>query len=106
MDSCIFCQIAGGKSPATIHYQDDDVMAIDDIHPQAPVHMMVISKKHIGELVDAEDRLINHMFMIVKKMIREHTITGYRIVNNGKGAAFVDHLHIHVMGGIGKERKL
>lgn len=106
MDSCIFCQIAGGKSPATIHYQDDQVMVIKDIHPQAPVHMIVISKEHIGQLLDAQDILINHIFMIVKKMIREQNITGYRIVNNGKGAAFVDHLHIHVMGGVDAKRKL
>lgn len=106
MDSCIFCQITGGKSPATIHYQDDHVMVINDTHPQAPVHMMVISKKHVGELLDAEDTLVSHMFEIIKKMIQEQKILGYRIVNNGKGAAFVDHLHIHIMGGIEKARVL
>ncbi len=106
MDNCIFCQIAGGKSPATVQYQDEDVTVINDIHPQAPIHMIAISKKHIGELFDADDRLINHMMMVIKKMIRDHAITGYRIVNNGKGAALIDHLHIHIMGGIGKERGL
>lgn len=106
MDNCIFCQIAEGKSPATVHFEDEKVIVIDDTHPQAPVHMMVISKKHIGEFLDAGDALVNHMFMVVKKMIREQKIIGYRIVNNGKGAAFVDHLHIHVMGGIEKERGL
>ena len=106
MDNCIFCQIVQKKSPATVHYQDEDVMVIDDTHPQAPVHVMVISKKHVGEFLDAEDTLVNHMLRVVKKMIREQKISGYRIVNNGKGAAFVDHLHIHVMGGIEKARGL
>jgi len=106
MATCIFCQIAGGKSPATVHYEDDDVMVIDDTHPQAPVHVMVISKKHVGEFLDAEDTLVNHILTVVKKMIQEQKISGYRIVINGKGAAFVDHLHIHIMGEVVKERGL
>ena len=86
--------------------QTKDFYLVVDSHPIVEGHILIISKKHIGELLDAEESLINHMFVIVRKMIRNHTISGYRIVNNGKGAAFVDHLHIHVMGHVDKNRKL
>lgn len=105
-EHCIFCQIIAGKSPGTVLYQDAQVIVLKDIYPQAPVHWMVISKQHIGELLEAPDDLLSHMMTVVKKVIRDGHIQNYRIVNNGKGAAFVDHLHVHVLGSIDKARKL
>lgn len=81
-------------------------MVIKDIYPQAPVHWIIIPKKHIGEFIEASDDLVHHMMNVAKKIIRDENIQGYRLVNNGKGAAVVDHLHIHVMGKIDKLRAL
>ncbi len=81
-------------------------MVIKDIYPQAPVHWIILPKKHIPELLDAEDVLIHHMMNVAKKVIRDEKIKGYRLVNNGKGAAVIDHLHIHVMGKVDKLRAL
>ena len=106
MDTCIFCLIASGSSPATVLYQDDDVIVFKDIHPQAPVHWMVVSKEHVSEFVDGSKVLLGKMFTVVKKIIKQERITNNRIVINGKGAALIDHLHIHVMGGIDTLRKL
>lgn len=105
-ENCIFCQIIAGKSPGTLLFQDEQVVVLKDIYPQAPVHWLVVSRKHIGELLEAPDALLSHMMTVVKKVIRDEHIQKYRLVNNGKGAAFVDHLHIHVLGSVDKNRKL
>jgi len=81
-------------------------MVIKDVYPQAPVHWLVITKKHHDELIDLADELLTKMMHVVRKVIRDEKIGKYRIVNNGKGAAFVDHVHIHVMGQIDKSRAL
>jgi len=106
MDSCIFCDVVAGKLPSTKLYEDDDVVVIADIHPQAPVHWLVISKKHVPELLEVPDGLAGSMMTVVNKIIRDQGIGNYRIVINGRGAVLVDHLHIHVLGKIDKFRKL
>lgn len=106
MSDCIFCQVVSGSIPSDSVYQDDTVMVIKDIHPQAPVHWLVISKKHIPQLTEAGDDTIAHMMSTVKKVILEQGIQGYRVVNNGAGAALIDHIHFHVLGRVDKNRQL
>lgn len=106
MESCIFCDVIAGKLPSTKLYEDDDIIVIKDIHPQAPVHWLVISKKHVPELLKVPDGLAGKMMAAVIKIIRDQGIEKYRIVINGKGAVLVDHLHIHVLGSIDKFRTL
>lgn len=104
--NCIFCDVIAGKLPGTKLYEDHNVVVIKDIHPQAPVHWLVLSKKHVPELLDVPDGLAGKMMTIVNKIIRQQGIEKYRIVINGKGAVLVDHLHIHVLGKIDKFRTL
>jgi histidine triad (HIT) family protein len=104
--NCIFCDVIAGKLPSTTLFEDDAVVVIRDIHPQAPVHWLVISKKHIPELLDVPDGLAGKMMAAVNKTIRDQGIQRYRIVINGKGAVLVDHVHIHVLGKIDKFRTL
>jgi len=104
--NCIFCDVIAGKLPSTTLFEDDAVVVIRDIHPQAPVHWLVISKKHIPELLDVPDGLAGKMMTAVNKTIRDQGIQRYRIVINGKGAVLVDHVHIHVLGKIDKFRTL
>ncbi len=106
MESCIFCDVIAGQLPSTKLYEDNDVVVIRDIHPQAPVHWLVISKKHVPELLEVPDGLAGKMMTVVNKIIRDQGIQKYRIVINGKGAVLVDHLHIHVLGSIDKFRTL
>lgn len=106
MESCTFCDVIAGKLPSTKLYEDNDVVVIKDIHPQAPVHWLVISKKHVPELLEVPDGLAGKMMTVVNKIILDQGIEQYRIVINGKGAVFVDHLHIHVLGKIDKFRTL
>ena len=101
MANCIFCKIANGESPARIRYEDDDVVAFDDINPKAPVHILVVTKRHLKSMSDlrgSDEKLIGHLMMIIKKVAEE---SGYKVViNTGKEAGqLVDHLHAHILGG-------
>lgn len=104
MEDCIFCKVARGEIPAAFVYEDDLVVAFDDISPQAPVHTLVIPRKHyrdFGDSVPAET--LAALFGAVPKVAQAKGIveTGYRvIVNNGADAnQTVKHLHVHVLGG-------
>ena len=103
---CIFCKIAAHEMPTNILYEDDLCMVFDDINPQAPIHLLVIPKKHITSLNDAEaeDRdLLGHLLGVVARMAKEKKIdgSGYRTVinTNAEAGQTVFHLHIHVLGG-------
>jgi histidine triad (HIT) family protein len=106
MDGCIFCRIAKKEIPAKIVYEDDDILAFDDIEPKAPVHVVIIPKKHIStmEEISSEDKeLVGKIFLAVPKIAKIKGIsqTGYRvIVNKGEDAGqTVNHLHFHLLGG-------
>ncbi|APV44579.1 histidine triad (HIT) family protein [Dehalogenimonas formicexedens] len=104
--SCIFCQIAEGIIPATVLFKDDKVIAFRDIHPQAPVHIVIIPVKHFTNLNDIRGddfALISYIFSVATDLARSEGIaeSGYRIaVNSGKeGGQVVQHLHFHLLGG-------
>jgi len=106
MSDCLFCKIITGSIPAKKLYEDDDVLAFFDINPMAPVHFLVIPKKHISNLLEADESdsaLIGKMFFIAQKLAKEQGCTekGGRFVINAKtdGGQTVDHLHIHFLGG-------
>ncbi|HTR57310.1 MAG TPA: histidine triad nucleotide-binding protein [Casimicrobiaceae bacterium] len=105
MDDCIFCKIARGEIPSKKVYEDAEIFAFHDIHPQAPVHFMMIPKRHIATLADAtmEDAgLLGRMLALSGRLAREQGLPdGYRtIINTGRvGRQEVMHLHLHVLGG-------
>ncbi len=103
---CIFCKIIRGELPTTKQYEDDTVLVIEDIHPAAPVHLLVMPKQHVRDIVEADEAMLNNLLRVVKKMISDKRIVNHRIVANGRGAQVIEHLHIHLMGGVDKERKL
>ena len=70
MSDCVFCKVISGELPSTCLFQDDEVMVVKDIYPQAPVHWIIFPKKHIAELLDADDALIHHMMDVAKKIIK------------------------------------
>lgn len=103
---CLFCKIAQKKIPAKIIYEDDLSVAFEDIAPQAPVHVLVIPKKHIATSLDirAEDNaLIGHLYQIANKLAKEKGIAerGFRVVmnTNREAGQSVWHIHLHVLGG-------
>ena len=104
--ACLFCQIAANELPATRLYEDDQVLAIRDIAPRAPTHILLISRRHIAsalELTDADGPLLGRIFAVAADLARSEGIAddGYRLVSNvGRwGGQSVAHLHLHLMGG-------
>ncbi len=102
---CIFCKIACGDIPATKVYEDETVVAFNDLEPQAPTHILIIPKMHIAsadEINEANSAVVAHIFEVAAKIAKEKGLSnGYRIVNNcgADGGQTVKHLHFHLMGG-------
>jgi histidine triad (HIT) family protein len=103
---CIFCRIAKGEIKGNIVYQDDQAIAFPDINPKAPVHILIIPRKHIdcvADLQDSEEQLMGHLVNIANKLARENGVaaSGFRLVINcgPEGGQIVPHLHIHLLGG-------
>jgi histidine triad (HIT) family protein len=106
MSDCIFCRIVSREAPARIVHEDEKALAFEDVHPQAPVHILVIPKRHISALDEAprgSADLLGHLLLVARDLARARGIaaTGYRVVvNNGPNAGqAVDHLHVHLLGG-------
>ena len=104
MSDCLFCGIANHEIPSEIVYEDEKICVYKDIQPQAPVHVLMIPKKHIASLDDTTDEdqeLLGYMMCKVKDIVKLMGITdGYRVVsNNGDDAQqTVKHLHLHILG--------
>jgi histidine triad (HIT) family protein len=105
MNDCIFCRIANGEIPSRKVYEDAEILAFHDINPQAPVHFMLMPKKHIASLADAKSEdagVLGRMLAMSGRLAREQgSPDGYRtIINTGRvGRQDVMHLHIHIIGG-------
>ncbi|MDN5292789.1 MAG: histidine triad family protein [Eubacteriales bacterium] len=106
MSDCIFCKIVKREMPSQIVYEDDRVMAFNDINPLAPVHILVIPKEHLTNVLDINENnadLIGHIHLVINRLAREKGIAekGFRIVTNcnPEGGQVVYHLHYHLIGG-------
>ncbi len=104
--NCIFCQIVAGKVPSETLYQDEEVIAFRDINPQAPIHLVIIPKRHIPSLTHLSEEdlpLMGRMVNIANQLARREGIaeSGYRLaINCGEqGGQLVPHLHMHLLGG-------
>ena len=106
MQECLFCKIINREIPGDIVYEDDQVLAFNDIAPQAPTHILIIPKAHIATLNDIEEQqqaLVGRLTFIAAKLAKEHGFAedGYRVVMNcnEQGGQTVYHIHMHLMGG-------
>jgi histidine triad (HIT) family protein len=103
--NCIFCRIVRGEIPSRKVHEDDEVLAFHDIHPQAPVHFLIVPKDHIPSMMDLEDghrELFGKIMVLAPKLARaQGAKDGFRlIVNTGRvGRQEVDHVHLHIIGG-------
>jgi len=103
-ENCLFCKIIRGDIPADTLYEDDDLLAFRDIAPQAPVHFLVIPKKHISApsaLAEEDEQLLGKLMRVGSEIAKKEGIEHFRLVfNNGEEAGqTVFHLHMHVLGG-------
>lgn len=103
---CVFCRLIAGEIPSEMLHQDEQVVAFRDIHPQAPVHILVVPRKHISRPSDLAEEgfaLIGHLVRVAELLARHENIAerGYRLVVNvgREGAQVIPHLHLHLLGG-------
>ena len=105
MDNCLFCRIVRGEIPSRKVYEDDEVFAFHDIHPQRPLHLLVVPKRHISSLADvsaADEPTLGRLLAVANKLALENgSPNGFRvIINTGYvGGQEVGHLHAHIVGG-------
>ncbi|OEG70644.1 histidine triad nucleotide-binding protein [Candidatus Endomicrobiellum trichonymphae] len=105
-ENCLFCKITKGEIPSYKVYEDEEVFAFRDINPQAPVHVLIIPKKHIGGLnttSEEDERILGNIQIIASKIAKQFTEMkdGFRLVNNcgADGGQTVFHIHYHLLGG-------
>lgn len=103
---CVFCEIVNKKIPAKVAYEDDMVLAFEDINPQSPVHTLIIPKKHIStnlEIKESDNGLVGHMFQVANQIAKDKGIAekGFRLVMNcnQESGQTVFHIHLHLLGG-------
>lgn len=106
MNDCLFCKISSKKIPAKLIYEDSEAVAFEDINPQAPVHVLIVPKKHIStslDITDEDNVLIGHLFQVAGKIATEKGIAerGFRLVmnTNPEAGQSVYHIHLHLLGG-------
>lgn len=105
MSDCIFCKIIEGEIPSKKVYEDQEILAFYDVNPQAPVHVVVVPKKHIKSVAELQEEdlgVVGRIFGVMKRIASELNLqNGYRIVNNcgEDGQQSVPHLHFHLLGG-------
>lgn len=105
MSDCIFCKIANGEIPSTKLYEDDDMIIIKDLNPQAPVHLLLIPKEHYANIIEMSDAQAQTLAKCIKKLSaltdQLGLQNGFRLVSNKgeDGCQSVGHLHIHILGG-------
>ena len=101
---CIFCKIARGETESEVVHDGTDVMVFKDLHPKAPVHLLVIPKEHVASIAHLEENhamLIQKIIYTAKRIAKEQGLAGYKLVFNvGRGGGqVIDHLHLHILGG-------
>ena len=103
---CIFCKIAQGSAPASVVYQDDELIAFRDISPAAPTHILVVPRQHIASVAEVDDRtapLVGRMVQVAAQIAREQGVerSGYRLIMNmgPDSGQIVMHLHLHLLAG-------
>jgi len=104
--NCLFCRIVKKEIPSKIVYEDERVLAFEDINPQAPIHILVIPKKHIStslEIKSDDNELVGYMFQVANKIAKEKNIAerGFRLLMNcnRESGQTVFHIHLHLLGG-------
>ena len=110
MDNCIFCKIIAGEIPSTKVYEDDRVYAFRDINPQAPVHVLIVPKKHFANILECDAETAAALTDAIRQVAKLEGVdtSGFRVISNcGRdGAQSVDHLHVHLLGGAALPEKM
>ena len=104
MEDCVFCKIVRGEIPKDFRYEDDTIVAFDDIRPQADIHVLFTTRQHINAFESLkDDKILSSVRIGIQKIASENKLVGrgYKILVFGGGAQIIDHLHFHLIGPVG-----
>jgi histidine triad (HIT) family protein len=101
---CVFCKIINRELPSSIIFESDSILAFNDINPKAPIHILIVPKKHIislAEIKEQDKKLISELMFVAKEIAKEKGLKGYKlIINVGReGGQVIEHLHLHLLSG-------
>ena len=102
----MFCKTIRQEIPGNFEMETENLVVFKDINPKAPIHLLIVSKKHMVDLSSVDDKLWLEIKGVILKLADKFNPTGYRIVNNSKDAQAVKHLHIHFLGEVGSDRDI
>jgi len=106
MDDCIFCKIVKKEAPAKIEYENDSLIVIKDVNPKAPVHLLIIPKKHIRDIKEDSGIIWASVGKLAVEIAQEKGLMGFRMVHNVGTAALVKHMHVHFLAEVDADRDI
>jgi histidine triad (HIT) family protein len=106
MDDCVFCKIVKKEIPSQIAGETEDIIVFEDINPKAPIHLLIVPKKHIRDITDDNGRIWTEVRKMATKLANEKGIKGFRLVHNVGEAAVVHHMHVHFLADIAADREV
>jgi len=106
VEDCVFCKIIKEEIPSSKLEETENLLAINDINPQADTHILIIPKNHIKDITELNDSLWAEMKKLGLELVKERGINNFRMTVNAGDAAAVHHMHMHLLGGISEDRKI
>jgi histidine triad (HIT) family protein len=105
-EDCIFCRIVKGETDTKIIKESERLIVFKDISPQAPIHLLIVAKKHIQDITRIDEETWNEIKDVATGIAKARSIPGFRLVHNAGDASLVKHIHVHFLGEVSGERKL
>lgn len=106
MENCVFCKIIKGEIPAQIEKETEDLLAFEDINPKAPIHLLIVPKKHIQDITQDKEGIWLAIGQLAVEIAKEKNLAGFRLVHNAGQAAMVPHFHVHLLGQVSADREI
>jgi histidine triad (HIT) family protein len=104
MDNCIFCKIVKGEMDTKFEKETDNLVVFKDIHPQAPVHLLLVPKEHFKDITEVSDEVWKEIKDVAVAIARNKTMDGFRLVTNSGESAAISHMHVHLLGEVSSDR--
>jgi histidine triad (HIT) family protein len=104
MEECVFCKIIKGEMDTKFEKETEHIVVFKDIHPQAPVHLLLVPKEHVKDITEIDDPTWKEIKDVAVGIARNKTMDGFRLVTNAGDSAAVSHMHVHLLGEISSDR--
>ena len=106
MDECLFCKIVNKETPKALEKETEDIIVFKDISPRAPIHLLLVPRKHYRDITEADGAIWSKIREIALQIAAEKNLKGFRLVHNAGDAAAVGHMHVHFLGEVAVDREV